>query len=112
MIKRLLRSVFPPPRRSLGWLSVLPLVVFLIVFGVGCVCLEWFDVLVFTAPGAFFLTAALAEMFGRAGCRDPQPGVVSAVECEGVVCYGDLRQIGGRRGLRVSRRAPPARARA
>jgi len=59
MIKRLLRSVFPPPRRSLGWRDVLAPGIFLIAFGVACVCLEWLDVLVFTAPGAFILTAAL-----------------------------------------------------
>ncbi len=56
--KELVLNLFPVPRRRVGWRSALPLVLFLVCFGVGCLLLEYFRVLTFSSPKAFFLLFA------------------------------------------------------
>lgn len=51
-------SLFPPPRQRLGWFDVLPLAVFLALFGGVCLYLELSHVLLFARPAAFLLVAA------------------------------------------------------
>jgi hypothetical protein len=58
--KRILISLFPPPRQRLAWTDGLPLAVFLAVFGGTCLYLELTHVLLFARPAAFLLLAATA----------------------------------------------------
>jgi uncharacterized membrane protein len=52
-IARTIRRVFPPPRGPLAWTDPLPLVVFLLLYGLAILLLEWQDVLTFTRPWQF-----------------------------------------------------------
>ena len=52
------RSVFPSPRRPLRGRDLLPLVLFLLLYGGGCLALELADVVLFVRPEAFVLTIA------------------------------------------------------
>jgi len=58
-LKRVLRSVLPPPRAPITLRAVLPLVVFLLVFGAACFSLELFGVIAFSSPRAFLLSAVI-----------------------------------------------------
>lgn len=51
-----LRSVFPAPRRKLQGRDLLSLVLFLTIFGGGCVSLELAGIVLFVRPEAFLLT--------------------------------------------------------
>ena len=51
-----LRSVFPAPRRPLRGRDLLPLALFLAIFGAGCLTLELTGVVLFVRPEAFLLT--------------------------------------------------------
>jgi uncharacterized membrane protein len=53
--KRILKSLFPPPRQRLAWPDALPLAVFLALFGGVCLYLETRKVLLFARPAAFLL---------------------------------------------------------
>lgn len=52
----LIKWMFPPPRRPVTWRSAMPLIVFVTTFLGGCFILDWRDVVLFAAPGAFALT--------------------------------------------------------
>lgn len=52
----LLKWLFPPPRRPMTWRSAMPLVMFIVVFAAVCFALDFYDVVLFAAPGAFALT--------------------------------------------------------
>jgi uncharacterized membrane protein len=54
-VKQILLSVFPPPRTPVTFRRALPLVVFLILYLVLCVGLEWTERLLFARPTAFAL---------------------------------------------------------
>jgi hypothetical protein len=56
--KKILNSLFPKPRSALRWKDALPLVIFLILFAIFCVALEWSQTLVFAQPAAFGLMIA------------------------------------------------------
>ncbi len=56
-IRRIWNSLFPSPRRPIGWRAAIPLVAFLVVFTALCVWLEWADKLLFARPWAFVLMA-------------------------------------------------------
>lgn len=56
---RILRAIFPAPRRALRISDLLPLVLFLIVFGSACLALELTGPVLFVRPEAFFLTFAI-----------------------------------------------------
>src|SRR4029077_18529186 len=58
IVKRILLSLFPPPRRRLTYIDALPLVLFLAVFGGLCLYLEFTHKLLFARPGAFGLLLA------------------------------------------------------
>src|SRR6267154_805897 len=58
ILKRILLSVFPPPKQRVTAGAVLPLAVFLAVFGGACLYLEFSHKLLFARPGAFGLLAA------------------------------------------------------
>src|SRR4029077_8067811 len=58
IVKRILLSLFPPPRRRLTYVDALPLVLFLAVFGGICLYLELTHKLLFARPGAFGLLVA------------------------------------------------------
>src|SRR5260370_29101794 len=58
IVKRLLLSLFPAPRRRLTYVDALPLVLFLAVFGGICLYLEFTHKLLFARPGAFGLLVA------------------------------------------------------
>ena len=58
LLKRILNSVFPPPRQRLQWSDALPLGIFLAVFAGVCLFLELRHVLLFARPAAFVLTVA------------------------------------------------------
>ena len=58
-VARLARSVLPRPRRPVTWRTALPLALFLAGFAGACLALELADVLLFTAPRAFLLSAFL-----------------------------------------------------
>jgi uncharacterized membrane protein len=53
-----LRSVFPAPRRPLRGRDLLPIVLFLAIFGGGCLALELAGAVLFVRSEAFFLTIA------------------------------------------------------
>ncbi len=53
---RLLRSVFPSPRRPLRGRDLFPLVLFLTLFGSGCLALDLAGIVLFVRPEAFLLT--------------------------------------------------------
>ncbi len=57
-VKRILLSLFPPPRRRLTYVDALPLALFLAVFGGICLYLELTHKLLFARPGAFGLLVA------------------------------------------------------
>lgn len=54
-MKSFLQRLFPPPRTQITWKSVLPLVLFLAIFGGVCFYLDWADHLMFVQPLAFLL---------------------------------------------------------
>ncbi|MFK7818153.1 MAG: VWA domain-containing protein [Planctomycetaceae bacterium] len=54
-MKRFFKRLFPTPRYAVSWKDALPLVVFLLVFGGGCLYLELADHLMFVQPLAFLL---------------------------------------------------------
>jgi len=58
-VKRLIHNLFPPRRRPLTVGAAAPLAAFLATFAAVCVWLEWRDVVLFAAPRAFLLLAAL-----------------------------------------------------
>lgn len=60
VLKRILISVFPPPRQRLRWIDALPLAIFLTVFAGVCFFLEFRHILLFARPAAFLLVAATA----------------------------------------------------
>lgn len=53
---RILRALFPAPRRALRISDLLPLVLFLAAFGSACLTLELADLVLFVRREAFFLT--------------------------------------------------------
>lgn len=57
------RSVFPAPRRPLRGRDLIPLVLFLAIFGGGCLALELAGVVLFVRPEAFFLTTTTAWLW-------------------------------------------------
>ena len=57
-LKRILSSIFPPPRQPLRRTDALPLIIFLVLFAGVCFLLEFRHVLLFARPGAFALAAA------------------------------------------------------
>jgi uncharacterized membrane protein len=57
-LKRIFLSIFPPPRHAVTVRAVLPLAVFLVVFGMICLYLELSHKLLFARPGAFVLLIA------------------------------------------------------
>ena len=56
-IRRVLRTVFPPPRNAFDWFQAAPLVVFLLAFGGLVYWLEDSSTLLFAKPTAFWLIA-------------------------------------------------------
>lgn len=54
-----LRALFPPARRPVTFGAVLPLLLFLVVFGVGCVYVEWRGLVRFSYRPAFYLAAVM-----------------------------------------------------
>ena len=56
--KRILTSIFPRPRSPVRLRDALPLLVFLLLFSILCVGLEWSQRLVFSRPWAFGLMIA------------------------------------------------------
>ncbi len=57
-VRNLRMSLFPPPRRAVTWLSVLPLGVFLVLFLGGSLLLDVRGIVLFTRPWAFVLASA------------------------------------------------------
>lgn len=55
LLKRLVTNVFPPPRKRVTLMSVLPLVLFLVVFGGGCLFLDLAGVMRFSSARPFLL---------------------------------------------------------
>lgn len=56
---KLLRALFPPARRPVTFGAVLPLLIFLVVFGVGCVYAEWRGLFRFSYRPAFYLALVM-----------------------------------------------------
>lgn len=57
LIKKILTTAFPPPRRAFVWAQTLPLLIFLACFAGAVVSLEYYGVLNFARPAAFGLIA-------------------------------------------------------
>jgi len=57
IIRRILSGLFPRPRGPVTWQDAAPLAVFLLLYAVLCVVLEWRHVLLFSYPTAFVLMA-------------------------------------------------------
>lgn len=55
-MRRLMRHLFPPPRKPLQWMHAASLIVFVLLFAAVCVGLEWSGTLLFARPAAFGLT--------------------------------------------------------
>lgn len=53
---KLLRQLFPTPRRAVGGADAAPLAAFALLFAAICWGLEWFEVLLFARPAAFGLS--------------------------------------------------------
>lgn len=62
-LKRILTSVFPPPRKPLRAIDAWPLVLFLVLFGGVCLWLELSHRLLFARPKAFWLLLATPWMW-------------------------------------------------
>src|SRR5262249_47804150 len=58
LLKRILLSIFPPPRQRVTIWAVLPLALFLAAFAAICLYLELSHKLLFARPGAFGLLVA------------------------------------------------------
>jgi len=56
---KLLRALFPPARRPVTFGAVLPLLIFLVLFGGGCAFAEWRGLVRFSYRAAFALTAIM-----------------------------------------------------
>ena len=58
-LRQLAINVVPPPRKRVTWPMALPLVAFLGLFLVTCLVLDTRDIVVFSRPWAFVLSAAM-----------------------------------------------------
>ena len=54
-LKAVLRQIFPRPRRAIGFVDCIPLILFLLLFAGACLYLELSDRLMFLRPWAFCL---------------------------------------------------------
>ena len=49
-LRRIVAKFFPPPRTSVRWSEAVPLAIFAVLFVVGCLALEFGQVLMFGRP--------------------------------------------------------------
>ena len=68
LLKRLFRSVFPPPKQPLTWKSALPLILFLLVYAGTCVWLDLSQTLLFANPSAFVFMIASVWIWWMSIC--------------------------------------------